>query len=277
MMSSFDPDTQDEAGEQQLVHAVQRAVSILRCFTPEKLEWSAAELVKHSGLRRTTALRLAKTLEAEGFLSSDPETGKYSLGPFVHDISYVLRSDAHLAWMATPHMERLAEIVGASAGLTVWSGDGPLCIAHSPSPRPFAHMMTVGRRLHDMASGHAKVLLAFGPESRRARYLARPIEPRTPYTTIDSNRAREEFEQIRVEGVARDLQGHTLGVVALAAPVWDSNDHVRASLSIVMSEAEYGLGDDRVWVQALKQIAADISYDLGYRGNLDQASPAKDG
>jgi DNA-binding IclR family transcriptional regulator len=264
-VSRPDVSSPDEAGPDQLVHAVQRAVRILRCFSATEPEWSLADLVKSTGLRRTTVVRLAKTLEAEGLISLNPQTGRFTLGPLALDMAFVLTSKAVLARLATPHLERLAEITGASVGLTVWDGDGPLCIAHSPSPLPFRYVMAVGRRFQDPVNAHSKVLLAFGPRSRSVRHLSRPIEALTPLTVTDPKRLAEELEQVRREGVARDFQGHQLGVVAIGVPVRDCTGQVVASMNVVESEARFGPVEDKAYVQALKQVAADLSYDLGYR------------
>ncbi len=79
-----------------------------------------------------------------------------------------------MARIASPHLERLAEATDESVGLTVWNHDGPLCVAHSPSPRPFKFLMYVGQVFTDAANAHSKVLLAFGPEERRNRVLSVP-------------------------------------------------------------------------------------------------------
>ena len=40
---------------------------------------------------------------------------------------------------------------------------------------------------------------------------------------------------------------------------------MRASLSVVVSEVRYGPTEARRYAQALKQVAAALSYELGYR------------
>lgn len=255
----------DESENGSLVQAVQRALRIVRLFDSQHPEWTPSELARNSGLRRTTAYRLVKTLEAEGVISLSEHTGKYSLGPAVFQLAYVWIAEAALARIAAPHLERLAEATDESVGLTVWNGDGPLCVAHSPSPRPFRVLMYVGQTFTDLANAHSKVLLAFGPEERRNKALTRQLEPLTPLTIIDPDRYADELRRVAADGVAYDIQEQQRGVCALAVPVWDFSGEARASLSLVVSEVRYGPAEARGYAQALKQVSAALSYDLGYR------------
>jgi IclR family transcriptional regulator, KDG regulon repressor len=255
----------DESDAGSLVKAVQRALRIVSLFDSRRPEWSPSELGRASGLRRTTAFRLMKTLEAEGVISLNKQTGNYSLGPAVFRLAYVWVSQAGLARIARPHLERLTAATGETSNLMVWNGEGSLCVAHWPSPRPFKLMMSEGQASTDLANADSKVLVAFGPEQRRAECLRRSLEPLTPFTITDPQRMADELQHVTREGLAYDVQEQQLGVCAVSAPVWDFSNEVRASMSVVVSEARYSPTEARRFGQMLKQVAAALSYDLGYR------------
>ena len=263
----------DESDAGTLVKSVQRALRIVSLFDSRHAEWSPSELTRRSGLRRTTAFRLMKTLEVEGVLSFSEQTGRYSLGPAVFQLAYVWVSQAGLARIAGPHLERLTAATGETSNLMVWNGEGPLCVAHWPSPRPFKLMMSVGQAFTDLANADSKVLVAFGPEERRAECLRRRLEPLTPFTINDPQRLADELQRVIREGLAYDVQEQQLGVCAVSAPVWDFSNEVRASLSVVVSEARYGPTEGKRFGQMLKQVAAALSYDLGFRPD-NPGSPA---
>ncbi len=262
-----------------LVQALQRGLRILQCFDCNHPEWSSSELSRQSGLHKATAFRLVKTLEAEGLLSLNPSTGKYSLGPSIFQMAYVWISQAALARIATPHLERLTSFTGETVNLMIWNAEGALCVVHSPTPRLFKPMLSVGQMFTDLANADSKILLAFGPESRRTHCLARKLEPLTPFTITDPERLAEELRRVAREGVAYDVQEQQLGVCAISVPVWDFTNEVRASLSIVVSEMRYGPAEARRFLQALRQVSAALSYDLGYRGDdpFSQSVPAGSG
>ncbi|MCL5736485.1 MAG: IclR family transcriptional regulator [Actinobacteria bacterium] len=264
-VADLDETETDEAGSGALVQSVQKALRALRLFDSTNPEWTPAELSRQSGLRRTTAFRLAKTLQAEGMLALNESTGKYSLGPAARAFAYAWISDESLARMALPHLERLSTATRESVGLTVWNGIGPMCVAHSPSPRPFRLLLYVGQTFMDVANAHSKVLLAFGPAERSARALAKRLEPLTPFTIVDPERYADELQKIRIEGIAYDLQEQQLGVCALAVPVRDFTGEVRASVSVVVSEVRYGPREADRYGQALNHTASALAYDLGCR------------
>ena len=282
-MNRTDPDS-EEAGSASdssgsVVQAMQRGLRILQCFDCDHPEWSLSELSRQSGLHKATAFRLVKTLEAEGLISLNVKTGKYSLGPSIFQMAYVWISQAALARVATPHLERLTSFTGETVNLMVWNTDGALCVVHSPTPRLFKPMLSVGQMFTDLANADAKILLAFGPESTRTQCLARKLEPLTPFTVTDRERLAEELRRVVREGVAYDIQEQQLGVCALSVPVWDFTNEVRASLSIVVSEMRYGPAEAKRFLQALRQVSAALSYDLGYRGEdlFSQGVPAGSG
>ena len=268
----FEADGEDDteaagSNNASLVRALDRGLHILRCFDANHPEWTLSDLSRESGLHKATAHRFIKTLEARGFISLNQATGKYALGPAVFQMAYVWIAEAELGRMAAQYVEELTALTGESAGLTVWNGDGALCVAHAPSPRPFRYSLTIGQSFTDHANAHSKVLLAFGPESRRARVLSRRLERLTPYTIVDPDRYADELRRVADEGVAYDMQEQKLGVCGLAVPVRDYSGEVRASLSIPVPEERFGPAEVKKYIQALIAVADSLSYDLGYRGS----------
>ena len=242
-------------------------MALLMSFDADHREWSLADLSRRLGLRRTTAFRLLKTLQSERLVESTKSTGKYTLGPAVFKFAYMWVSEAELARIATPHLERLTAATGETSNLVVWSGDLPVCIAQHLTPQYFRPRLAVGVTFTDLANTDAKVLLAFGPKERRMAALERKLERLTPFTTTDSDQLAEELDRVVREGVAYDLQEQHLGVCAVGVPVWDFTGHVRASLSVVTPQTRFDSTESRTIVQALKQVASALSYDLGYRGD----------
>ncbi len=80
-----------------LVQSLSRGLGILSQFTADSRSLSLADLTRRTGLHRATAYRFARTLEAEGFLTFDPDTNLYSVGPAWAAALYSLGSDNALA------------------------------------------------------------------------------------------------------------------------------------------------------------------------------------
>ncbi len=63
-----------------LIQSIQRATAILRSFTEREPELSVSVLSQRLELHKSTVSRILATLQTEGLVGKNPETGKYSLG-----------------------------------------------------------------------------------------------------------------------------------------------------------------------------------------------------
>ena len=62
------------------VRAVERALDILKAFTPSDHQLTASELLKRVDLSRPTLYRLLRTLENSGFVMSSGDPQRFQLG-----------------------------------------------------------------------------------------------------------------------------------------------------------------------------------------------------
>jgi DNA-binding IclR family transcriptional regulator len=116
--------------------------------------------------------------------------------------------------------------------------------------------------LHAGASG--KVILANLPEAEFEAILASGLRPLTSRTVIDSTQLRFETEQIRKLGYSISLEGHTLGVAAIAAPVFDIDGRPVGAVAISGPIGRFNKEIIESLVAPLKESAAEISKLLGH-------------
>lgn len=110
------------------VIAVERALSILDCFTPQKPNMSLAELAARSPLHKTTIFRLLNSLERSGYVVRNKE-GIYSLGPRVLYLGRVYERGFKLAEVVMPVLTELMQQTGESASYyTPQEGGARLCL-----------------------------------------------------------------------------------------------------------------------------------------------------
>ena len=250
----------DEAGPSDSdatysVRSLARGLSILRSFTVERPEWGVTELSRHLELNKATIFRLAKTLEAEGFLSFEPSTGKYHVGSALLRVAYVGLSRAEIVQVARPYMEKAASETGESVDLAVWTNEGVLFVDQVRTSRPFRPMSRIGRVFSDFKNAHAKVFLAFMPDEERSQNLELAPSP---------VKLSRELEKVAAEGVAYDVQEHAEGVCSVAAPILDTSGRARASISIVTPASRFGSADVIRLTQAVREAALGISRELGF-------------
>src|SRR6266704_2462778 len=118
-------------------------------------------------------------------------------------------------------------------------------------------------RPHCAASG--KVILAFGPEAIRSRFLARPLERRTPRTIVDRAELESQLDAALAAGYARTTEELEVGLSAIAAPVRAPGGDVVAALDVSGPAHRFGDESLREMVARTREAADDLSRRLGYR------------
>ncbi len=246
---------------------LEKGLQILNLFDVEHTDWSLRELREESGFSKTTTLRLVKTLEALEYLACDPASGRYYLGSSMLRHAYVGLSRSELARIAHPFMVQLAEETTETAGLTVWTNQGPLLVDLVPTSRMFKPNLRLGMLLPGRGGAAERVHLAFGRESTREIVLAGPQRARTPFTLTDPKRLRMELARVRREGVSFVLREWDVSMGAVAAPVFGADGFIRAVLAVVVPIERCGDQAMAAYTQAVRRTAHALSEEIGYRGD----------
>ena len=80
---------------------------MLSLFDAEHREWTLDEMVTELKLPRMTGYRMARTLQSAGYLVTDPQSGRYRLGPALIASTYLSEGYAELVAIARPYLEAL--------------------------------------------------------------------------------------------------------------------------------------------------------------------------
>jgi DNA-binding IclR family transcriptional regulator len=245
---------------------LRRGLRVLDCFDVNNPGLSVSAICSCTGLPRPTAYRIVSVLESEGYLSYDAATGKYHLGSKMLRAAYVLQSPSELARIAHPYLEEVARLTEESVSLAVWTEQGPLLVDTVVTSHPFKFASPVGTVFSDCANVNSKILLAFGPKSRRAAALERLLVPRTRHTIVDPDRIAAEFAKVRSEGVAYDLEEHMMAICAVGAPVYGSTGEVLAGLAVFAPVERFREVQEARLTEAVRKVASSLSVALGYQG-----------
>src|SRR3990172_10310978 len=103
----------------KLNQSVEKAMGIVRGAASQAGGETAAGLAGRAGLPWATAVRLIRTLEAEGFLYRGPDADRYVIGFELVRLGRSGDPGRLLATTAVPSLERLAEAVGETVSLSV--------------------------------------------------------------------------------------------------------------------------------------------------------------
>ena len=160
--------------------SAERVLTLLASFEDSRPELSVTEIAEALGVHKSTASRLAATLERTGFLARSGR--RYRLGVEIIRLGTVALRSADIVATMQPAMEKLSQLTGETINLAVPAGPDVLNVAEVPS----TYILScsggwVGRRTRPHAVANGKVLLAFGAipaPARLERYTEHTITTR---------------------------------------------------------------------------------------------------
>ena len=254
----------DANGEAFVVRALAKGLAMLSLFDAVHREWTLDEMVAELKLPRMTGYRMARTLQAAGYLVTDPQSGRYRLGPALLASTYLSEGYAELVMIARPYLQSLVDETGESATLAVDVDGVAVCVDMVDSPRPHKREVAVGRVIGDTANSHGKIYAAFMSTAEREHLLASPHPKVTPRTISDPEALAAELDRVLKDGVAFDIEERNLGTCAVAAPVRDQMGSVIGSIGVVVPTGRFGAEEREKCVSAVLTAAAALSGFLGY-------------
>lgn len=245
--------------------SVRRAIALLKSFDDANPTWRLSELSRETGLNKTTAFRLLSALEQEGMVARAQDGESYVLGPEVVVMGGRALRTNNLRTVARPELEALAEQTNETASLEILSRREMLVIDEIVGGHLMSGVPSLGSRwpLHAASTGLA--MLAFLPGELTADLLPSTLQPVTSHTTTSRVSLRHELAQTSARGYSIADETLEVGLIALAAPVYNHDGQVVATVSVAGPKVR--ITPDCVHeIGAQVMAAADrVSARLGYR------------
>lgn len=241
-------------------------MDILDCFSFQERDHTLSDVVRKTGLNKTTAKRLIFNLKNRGFLQQDPHTKRYQLGMRLFELGGIVFSSLSLRHAAAYPMTRLQQETGATVLLGVKMEDQLVYVDKREGKGMIRISSDIGwrRPLHYGMLG--MVLTAhLDPKEVRRILKKNPLEAHTPFSVTDEDAFSMRLEQVRKQGYVLERQEAVEGVFGIAAPVRDYSRHVIAALGIAMPlKQNHPKADLERLVKSVTKTCEEISHELGY-------------
>src|SRR5690625_2577267 len=235
---------------------LERALDILFILAERETFLSVKEIASKASIPESTTYRFLQTLEKNGII--EREEGKIKLGLRILELARVLyqQIDRELDVIAKPTMEKLTEEIGETSLLTVRTGLKIMCIQQIESKRLIRMAVNKGRTLplHQGASG--KAILAFENQQVLNR-IEDLINEKERYKKL-----KEELDVIQKNGFSMTVGEVDQDITGIAAPIFDRQNGVIASLSIVGPKSRIDENFVNLITNATVQAADEISRKL---------------
>lgn len=189
-------ETPPESKEPQIVTALARGLSVLRCFRQGDRFLGNQEIVERTGLPKATVSRLTHTLTTLGYLNHSKRFNQYSLGTAVLSLGYSMLGNMDILKNARPLMQELADYAEASVSMAARDG---LHMVYLENCVARANMITlridIGARTRIANTAMGRALLCGLAEEERLE-LIELIRKATP---------KGEWQQVR-DGIEKGMR-----------------------------------------------------------------------
>ncbi|MFE7775409.1 IclR family transcriptional regulator C-terminal domain-containing protein [Streptomyces sp. NPDC057445] len=218
----------------EAVAPLMRGIAVLRELSDAGGRTALGELVRSTGLARSTVDRIAATLARMGYVRLQGHEA--ALAPRLMELGNAYLAAVRLPGPLGPLAERLADELDESVSLAVPDGDGIRFVHQTTRRRAMSLNLRIGDLLPLERSAPGPLFAADWPARRWAdrrgrESSARDFEERTA-------RAREE-------GWALDDQLIEPGLIALAVPVHDPLGQRVCAVSVVSHTSRHSAGSLR--------------------------------
>lgn len=249
------------------VDSVDKALSILECFSDNELELSLKQLAEKTGLYKSRILRLCGTLIDHGFII---RLGRsiYKLGPRIMVLGKIYERSNSLVSLARPILRELASITGETSKLYVIQGFKRVCLVREKGTFPLSYNVEEGDTFELYTGAGGKALLAYSSKEFRDQvFNTMAIKKVTSAIDIKRSHIEDELAKIREQGYACSSGEIFTEVSGIAAPVFDDRHNVCGALTIAGPTQRFTEDRSREMLDTLLNSTQKLSQLLGYVDN----------
>ena len=189
-----------------------RVLSLLAAFHPGDDELTLAQMASRTGLYKSTALRLLRSLAAAKFIVATGQ-GRFRLGAEILRLQAIMSAAGGLESAVMPVLRALVAGTRETAALHVRRDSHRVRLFIVESPQPLREHVLTGEELPLDRGAGGLVLLAFSDKSKRS------------------------LQDIRKQGYAISIGGRVPELSGIAAPVFDARGDLVGALTLTMPYA----------------------------------------
>lgn len=253
-------------GGSQTIAAVERAADVLLLFSEENAGvLGVTEIAELTGFSKAVVHRILNSLKASNFITVDPETKRYGLGPAAVSLGLTYLEGLDVRTMARPILAELGRRSNETVTLSIRNGWERSYLDQVVPSVEVRMVVQIGETFPLHAGASSKAMLAALPEAEVKDYLNQELRTLTDDTVVDPAALRAQLDEIREQGYALSSGERRAGATAIAAAILDHEGSPMAAMSISGPTDRFA---DRAIDHAddIVSAASSLSRALGYRG-----------
>lgn len=241
--------------------SIEKALQLLNCFSEKRFQMTAEDLVKTTGIPKSSVFRMLTTLEEYNYIKRTKTTHKtwYSLGFSFFEKGMMVHRQFNIKDYARSRMIELRNGWNLNIQLAIQDGHDALYIEQVPSWRPIQLYPAIGRRAPLYAASCPRTLLAYMEESERKAILNQAKWKKfTSATPANIEETENAIQQIIKTGYSISRGELIEGTIGIAVPIFEPvTNEIWAALSIVGLDKDFEK-DTFYYINVLKETAKEI-------------------
>ena len=245
------------------IQSVEVAGRILEAMTTAPLPIALSDLARRAGMHPGKVHRYLVSLCRIGFVSQDPASTRYSIGPGALALGLAGLRTVNVVRLAVDLLPKLRDETKETAVLALWSSSGPVVVQLEESERPVFMNIRVGSILPILGSATGQVFATHLPKEDTATLVKAELK-RMTVTRSKQKEPTDIFSGVRQQGYAEIHGSLVSSVSAMAAPIFDHRSRISAVIGVLGQREDLSKSNNGSIVRSLLKIAGEISTRLGY-------------
>jgi DNA-binding IclR family transcriptional regulator len=220
-----------------------------------------AQIARSLELERSAVYRLLRELESSGFVTREPDSGRYTIGSGLVALSARVMRRVDLRRSARPLMEQISQATSETITLHVRHGRNRICVEVVPGRHTVSRVIEIGQTLPIHAGPSGKAILAFVEPAEMASIVEEACS-----SAADQAALFATLESIRQRGYIASVGDRSPGVGGLSAPLFNA-DGIVGSLTISGPSSRWNADAMESAAPLLTRVSSELSASLGHRAD----------
>ncbi|WP_103866291.1 IclR family transcriptional regulator [Aquimarina sp. I32.4] len=240
--------------------SVEKAFKILDCFSTHHIELGVTEIAKQMNTNKSAVYRMLATMEALNVIQQNPENEKYRLGLKLFELGQKVSIHKNFIAKARPFMEELVKRAGETAHLAIHKNQKVYFLDKVVGRHDLQINSQIGSEKPLHCTGLGKIILAFAHSNYKDIIKDLDLISVTKNTITNKEKLISEIESIKHKGFALDIEENEIGLVCVAAPVFNTTGKFIAAISTSGPSARFNKNEIKTYTGDLKQTAEQLKH-----------------
>ena len=246
------------------VQSLEIGMSVLRTMVTGQRSMMLKDIALAADMPASKVHRYLVSLIRTGLVEQDPQTSRYTLGPFALNMGLVALDRLDRVRLGLAAISELRDAINETTALAVWSEVGPVIVRWERPHRAITVNVVTGTSLSLLRSASGRVFAAWLPKTFVDPLIEHELKTKAPPELKTKSDVESMLKKVRADGFAAVTSNYMFkGVEGVAAPVFNFKNEITMALAVVGVEGVLNLKDDSPVIVEIKRAARELSARLG--------------